>query len=97
MKDHFVLHDERTIMVENASYRWGYLVVTYGLLVIIALRAFILQQSSWDLFTLVIISGLVTTAYQGLHQIFTRKWIYLFGATVVIAALVAIFVVSILK
>ena len=28
-----VERDERTVAVENASYRWSYLVVTYALLV----------------------------------------------------------------
>lgn len=97
MNNPSVLRDERTITIENASYRWGYMVVTYGLLVIIAVRAFIYKQSNWDLFALVFISGLVTTAYQGVHQIFTRRWIYIFVTSIVMAALVAALVAFVLK
>lgn len=97
MKDTPVFKDERSIAVENASYRWGYFVLTYGLLIIVAIRAFFFNESNWDLMALVIISGLVTTAFQGYHQLFTRRWIYLFGLTLVIAAGVAALVVFVLK
>lgn len=97
MKDTPVFKDERSIAVENASYRWGYFVVTFGLLIIVAVRAFFFNESNWDLMALVIVSGLVTTAFQGYHQLFTRRWIYFFGLTLVIAAGVAALVVFILK
>jgi hypothetical protein len=97
MNNQPIIRDERTITIENASYRWGYMVVTYGLLVIIILRAFLFNQTNWDLFALLFVSGLVTTVYQGVHQMFTRRWIYLFAATMVIAALVAALIAFVLK
>ena len=89
MKDQPVFRDERTVTVENASYRWGYLVVTYGLLILIALRAFFFKQSNWDLMALVVLSGLVTSVYQGAHRIFTRRWVVVVALTVLMAAIVA--------
>lgn len=97
MKDETVIRDERTIMIENASYRWGYLFVTYGLLVIITLRAFFQNQTNWDLMALVVISGLIATAYQGVHHIFTRRWVYLFAAMMVLSAVVAGMIAFLLK
>lgn len=97
MKDQVVFRDERTITVENASYRWGYLVVTYGLLIMIAFRAFFFKQSNWDLLALVILSGLVTTAYQGSHHIFTRRWMVVFTLTILVAAVVATLVAIVIK
>ena len=97
MKDQPIQRDERTIAIENASYRWGYLAVTHGLLLIIAFRAFFYNQSNWDLMALVILSGLITTLYQGLNQIFTRRWAYLFTATLIIAAVVAAAIMFLLK
>jgi hypothetical protein len=97
MKDQPVFRDERTITIEHSSYRWGYFVITYGLLLIIAFRAFIYKESNWDLMALVILSGLITTAYQGLHKILSRRWIYLFSVTLLIAAVIAVVVGFLLK
>jgi len=76
-----IVRDERSLAVENASFRWAYLFTTYGLLAIVAYRAFAQKESSWDLLALVIASGVLTTGYQGLHRVLTRRW--------VVAALVA--------
>jgi hypothetical protein len=65
--------DERTITIENASYRWGYLLVTFGLLASTAYRSFVKHESSWDLLGLVVLSGLVTTLFQGRQRALTRR------------------------
>ncbi len=80
-----VVRDERTLAVENASFRWAYLFMTYGLLAVVAFRAFALKQASWDLLALVIGSGVLTTGYQGLHRVLTRRSAF----TVLVATLVA--------
>ena len=54
-----VVHrDERTTAVENASYRWAYLVLSFGLLLIVAFRSFVYGESAWDLLALVVLGGL---------------------------------------
>ena len=90
MKDQPILHDERTVALENASYRLGYMVLSYGLLFIVAFRAFFYNESNWDLMALLILTGLATTAYQGFHKILSKRWVYLFVITAVIAAVAAI-------
>lgn len=85
-----ILRDERTIQVENASYRAGYLVLSYGLLIIVMVRGFFFQQSSWDLLGLVVLGGLVTSFYQYWQHTLTRGWLYLMLATMVLAALAAV-------
>lgn len=69
-----VERDERTISVENGSYRWGYLLLSYGLLLSTAYRGFVRQENSWDLLGLVVAGGVLTTMYQGRHQILSRRW-----------------------
>ena len=64
-----VQRDERTIAVENASYRSAYLFLSYGILALVAYRSFVLHESGWDLLALVILGGVVTTAYQGIHGV----------------------------
>jgi hypothetical protein len=89
--------DERTIAVENASYKWGYLVLMFGLLTIVAYRALARDESSWDLLALVGLAGLVTAAYQKRGLVLTRRWL-LDGAValalgVVIALVIALVMV----
>ena len=81
--------DERTVATENASYRWGYIVLAFGLLVITAYRGFVHGEASWDLLGLVIIAGILITTFQGARDILNRRWAIVSVAATVIAALVA--------
>jgi hypothetical protein len=83
--------DERTLAVQNASYRWAYLFLAYGLLVSVAWRAFARNEASWDLMALVIVSGVVTTAYQGRGRILGRRWVRVVASSLVVGAVVAVF------
>ena len=85
--------DERTIVAENVSYRWGFLVLSFGLLLAIAYRSFMLGQTSWDLLALVIIGGGVTTAYQASQQILSRRWAMMSGAAMLIALAIAVILI----
>ena len=68
-----ISRDERTVAIEHASYRWGYLLLAFGLLASTIFRAFARHESSWDLLGLVVLSGLVTTAFQGRQRTLTRR------------------------
>jgi hypothetical protein len=89
LKEQPLLRDERTISVENSSYRWAYLVLSFGLLIIVAYRGFARQESSWDLLGLVILSGGVTTFYQAIHKILSWRWGVVALVTGVAAAVIA--------
>jgi hypothetical protein len=69
-----VERDERTVAVENASYRLAYLILTYGLLGIVAVRAVAWRESNWDLMALIVVGGGAAAAYQGAHKVFARRW-----------------------
>jgi hypothetical protein len=84
-----VTRDERTMAVENAGYRWSYLLLSFGLLVIVAVRSFVLGESNWDLMGLVILGGGVNAIYQGSRQVLTRRWVMTTVVTFVVAALLA--------
>lgn len=85
--------DERTIAIENASYRWGYLFISFAVLVSVAYRAFALKQTSWDLLAIVVIGGLVTTAYQRNQRILTSRWARRTLFATALAAVVAVVLV----
>jgi hypothetical protein len=90
MSTRTVERDERTIAVENASYRWSYHALSFGLLAIVAFRAFARGESSWDLLGLVVLGGVLNAAYQATQGILTPRWARLGVGTFLVAALVAL-------
>lgn len=80
--------DERTVMVENTSYRWAYLLLSFGLLADVAYRNWVRHEPSWDLLGLVVFGGVVTTAYQGSNRVLGSRWAK--SSMMVIAAAAAI-------
>lgn len=81
--------DERTIAIENAGYRWSYLVLSYGLLGIVAIRAFARGESPWDLLALVVLGGVVNAVYQSRERVLARRWMLVTAITLLLAGLVA--------
>lgn len=75
--------DERTVAVENASYRWSYLVLSFGILILVAYRSYAKHESAWDLLLLVVLGGVVGRVYQGSNRVLPRRW--LIDASIVIA------------
>lgn len=84
-----ILRDERTDFVENSSYRWAYLLLSYGLLASVAYRSFVRNESSWDLLALVIAAGAVATLYQGKHRVLSGRWAILTWVAIALAAVIA--------
>jgi hypothetical protein len=82
--------DERVVMVENASYRWAYLALSFGLLVDIFYRSAARGESAWDLFLLVLLGGAVTTVYQRNNQVLSRRSTKMTVFAVILGAVVAL-------
>ena len=78
-----------TLDVENASYRWAYHVLAYGLLVIVAYRSYIANETAWDLLALVVVGGLVASVYQWTQKSLTTRSAVTAAAGIVLAALLA--------
>jgi hypothetical protein len=70
-----VRQDERTVAVENASYRWAYCLLTYALLVDVMWRGLFRREAAWDLMALVVVGGVVTAVYQARQRILTQGWV----------------------
>ena len=94
MKDQSLFRDERYYAVENASYKIAYMIISYGLLLLIVIRSLLFQQANWDLFVLVIVSSFAATIYQMRNKIinFTWKWLYLMLGSAVLAAIITLVV-----
>lgn len=99
MKNQPIVRDERYFAVENASYRIGYMIIIYGLLLLIVARSILFHESNWDLFALVLISSFAATIYQAVHKIipFSRKWIYFIITITLLGAVVAFILTSLTK
>lgn len=70
-----VERDERTLAVENASYRWAYILLTYALLVDVIYRGIVRNEAAWDLLALVIVGGFVCGIYQARQKTLPRGWL----------------------
>jgi len=84
-----IARDERTVATENASYRWAYLVLSFGLLLSVAYRGLVLGEAAWDLLALVVAGGAVAARYQGRHRVLSRPWVVASVGGALLAAIVA--------
>jgi len=85
-----VQRDERTVAVENASYRWACAFVTFALLIDGAYRGLVHNEAAWDLLALAIVPGIVCTIYQA-RQKTLASWIAVLFVcfAVIVAAFIA--------
>jgi hypothetical protein len=90
--------DEREVAIDRAGDRLAYLVISYGLLLIVAWHSFVDGAATFELLALVVLSGAVGALYRARHRAFTRDSAIVLGATVLgallVAALIAILVRS---
>jgi hypothetical protein len=88
--------DEREAAIDRAGDRLAYLVISYGLLLVVAWRSFVDGRPAFELLALVVLSGAVGAAYRARHRAFTRDSAIVLGVTVlgalVVAALIAVLV-----
>ncbi len=95
LNNNIVEKDERTMYIENSSYKYGYLFTAFALLINIAYRSFNFNEAPWDLFGIIIISGFVMSIYQYKHNILEKTWIKMFILTLIIAFVASIIMVII--
>jgi hypothetical protein len=84
-----VPRDEREQGIDHAADRLAYLVLSYGLLAIVAYRSFVDGTASWDLLGLVVLGGLVGTLYRLARRAVSREWMIVAAGTAAVALVVA--------
>lgn len=67
-----VQRDERTVAVENASYKWAGTFVVFALLIDGMYRGLVRNEAAWDLLALAVAPGVICTIYQACHK--TVQW-----------------------
>lgn len=89
MTNHLVSRDERESSVDDRGDRVAYLVLSFGLLAIVAYRSLAEGAASWDLLGLVVLGGLVGTLYRVSQRAVSREWAVVAIGTGVFALVVA--------
>jgi hypothetical protein len=89
MMDRLMPRDERETRVDQAADRLSYLVLSFGLLAIVAYRSVVDREASWDLLGLVLLGGLVGTGYRVRRRVVSRRWELLLLGTAAVALVVA--------
>lgn len=85
-----VARDERESEVDLVADRLAAIVLSFGILVIVAWRAFVDSESSWDLLGLLILSGLVGTGYRFGRRTGSVRLVSVMAVAAVVAAVVAV-------
>jgi hypothetical protein len=81
--------DEREREIDLRADRAAYMVVTYGLLVLVMARAVLRNEGAWDLMALVMIGGAVNLGYTAWKRAVSRQMVALTISIGVLAAVVA--------
>lgn len=97
MNNPTVLRDERTEIVENASYRLAYQIMTFGALIVVAYRGFLFQENLWDLLILVILSSGVATLYQSHKQVLPQGWKRMAAIIFIVSAILAVILAALIR
>ena len=85
-----VPRDEREQGIDRAADRLSYLVLSFGLLAIVAYRSFVDGAASWDLLGLIVLGGLVGTIYRLTRRAVSREWTIVAAGTALVALVVAV-------
>lgn len=97
MTSKIVKKDERTTFIENISYKFGYIFITFALLLDTAYRSFKFNEAPWDMLAIIIISGVIMSIYQYKQKILGKTWLKIFIFTIIIAFIIAIIMVFVRK
>lgn len=87
------VRDEREVSVDRAADRLAYVVLSFGLLVVVAYRSFVEGVASWELLGLVLLGGAVSTGYRLWQGVLTRQAALVLALTALVALVVGMFVV----
>lgn len=91
--DRLLVRDEREVSIDRAADRLASIVLSFGLLAIVAYRSFVEGVASWELLALVLLGGAVSGAYRLWKGVLTRQALLVLGLTVLIGLVVGALVV----
>lgn len=87
--DRLLVGDEREVSIDRAAHRLASIMLSFGLLAIVAYRSFVEGIASWELLALVLLGGAVSGAYRMRQGVLTRQALLMLAGAAVIALVVA--------
>jgi hypothetical protein len=91
--DRLLVRDERELSLDRAADRLAYVVLSFGLLAVVAYRSFVEGVASWELLGLVLLGGAVSTGYRLWQGVLTREAVLVLAFTALFALVVGAVVV----
>jgi hypothetical protein len=92
-----IIKDERTGSIEDASYRIGFNILSFGLLLDILYRSLAYPNDGhWDMFALVLVSGFAATVYQARRKAIPPHFIRSMAILAVLSGATAVAIVLLL-
>ena len=91
--DRLLVRDERGLSVDYTADRIASIVLSFGLLAVVAYRSFVDGVASWELLGLVLLGGAVSAGYRLWQRTMTRQAALLLVVTAIVAVLVSAIVV----
>lgn len=85
--------DEREQAIELAGDRLAYLVLAFGILAVVMYRSLILNQASWELLAIVVLSGVVKFGYRLRRGAMSADLALPIAVALALAALLAVILV----
>jgi hypothetical protein len=80
--------DKREVGLDRAADRLAYVVLSFGLLAVVAYRSFVEGLASWELLGLVLLGGIVSTGHRLWQGVLTRQSVLILALTALIALVV---------
>ena len=91
-----VVRDERTVAVENTSYKWALIFLLFALLFDVMYRAMFRHEAAWDLIALVAVTGNGCAIYKVRQKIWTRRWVRDAVLVACLGAVISVITVAVL-
>src|SRR5688500_12146985 len=92
--DRLLARDEREVSDDLAADRLAYVVLSFGLLGVVAYRSFVEGVASWELLGLVLLGGAVSAGYRLWQRALTRQAVFVVALTALIALVVGTVIVT---
>ena len=90
--------DERTVAIENASFKWAWHFLVWPLTIVALYRQKAMNEEVGDLIALVCVSSAIAIVYQFRHKVIVSYWPWRWRKTAIVFAVsivVAILVLSV--
>lgn len=87
--DRLLVRDEREVRVDRAADRLAFIVLSFGLLAVVAYRSFVDGMASWELLGLVLLGGAVSAGYRLWQGVLSRRAVLVLVVTVLTALVVS--------